>query len=717
MRVTIFGGGIAGLTAAHELAERGFTVQLVERASTPDGSGVAVGGLARTQPARLPLPVARARLDAAARGAPPDEALPAAPSAVDDRAHAVVPGEHGFRFFPAFYRHLADTMRRTPLDDGRTAHDRLVPVPRSLFVRPGAAPAMLRRERPRSVEELRRELSEWLRAVGFGARDAAFYLLRLLRYVTSAPARRAREYEALSWWDFLTRRRLDEPDAGTLPYGDEALAFLRHTPRALVAMDPVHSDARTQGNILVQLLRDPLAGEGPVDAALDGPTSDAWLTPWRRWLERLGVRFFHGRLVELTVGDDRRVGAIVEPEHPGALDGYEPTSDYTVVALDLVGAQRATERLAAWGRERGVDVGVAAAVQPFALEVPAPDGSTQRRHPERETGVAPWDRLQTLTGVQLYFGHRVELARGYVYYTRSPWALTSFAQSFRWARPPIVARDGYLALHSVDVGELPRAAWGLSKSALVDEVLRQMREALPGPIPSPIAFHVDDFLEYDSDRLVRNRAPYLINIAGDWARRPGTPPVDPRRPSTEAAPPLRTPVVWQPDGGGYAVHFDQVVFAGTWLRTFTRLTSMEAANESARHVVNAILAHADARLGAGEPPSTTALPDGALRPTRLGDLCAIWDPEEHELPDLALVRALDEELLARGLGHLFDLLDLDALPEALAPDEPDPIGALLRHLGELVDRELLDGGADVGGDALRPGVLSLVELLRAHLAA
>src|SRR5688572_33208970 len=33
--VTIFGGGIAGLTAAHELVERGFYVQLIEQASDP----------------------------------------------------------------------------------------------------------------------------------------------------------------------------------------------------------------------------------------------------------------------------------------------------------------------------------------------------------------------------------------------------------------------------------------------------------------------------------------------------------------------------------------------------------------------------------------------------------------------------------------------------------------------------------------------------------
>ena len=43
---------------------------------------------------------------------------------------ALVPGEHGFRFFPSFYRHLFDTMARTPvfqdqsrsLESGRCSH-------------------------------------------------------------------------------------------------------------------------------------------------------------------------------------------------------------------------------------------------------------------------------------------------------------------------------------------------------------------------------------------------------------------------------------------------------------------------------------------------------------------------------------------------------------------------------------------------------------------
>ena len=78
-RVVVLGGGVGGLSAAHELIERGFEVTVYE---TRDRAG----GKARS----MPVP-------GSGSGGRPD-----------------LPGEHGFRFFPGFYRHLPDTMRRIP---------------------------------------------------------------------------------------------------------------------------------------------------------------------------------------------------------------------------------------------------------------------------------------------------------------------------------------------------------------------------------------------------------------------------------------------------------------------------------------------------------------------------------------------------------------------------------------------------------------------------
>ncbi len=71
----MLGGGVAGLTAAHERAERGFRVIVVEPK--------ALGGKARS----IPVP-------GSGSGGRGD-----------------LPGEQGFRFFPGFYKNIPDTMR------------------------------------------------------------------------------------------------------------------------------------------------------------------------------------------------------------------------------------------------------------------------------------------------------------------------------------------------------------------------------------------------------------------------------------------------------------------------------------------------------------------------------------------------------------------------------------------------------------------------------
>jgi uncharacterized protein with NAD-binding domain and iron-sulfur cluster len=77
------GGGAGrrsrGLTAAHEVADRGFDVTVLERRA-------AFGGKARS----IPVP---------GSGTAGREDLPA---------------EHGFRFVPGFYRHIPDTMAPIP---------------------------------------------------------------------------------------------------------------------------------------------------------------------------------------------------------------------------------------------------------------------------------------------------------------------------------------------------------------------------------------------------------------------------------------------------------------------------------------------------------------------------------------------------------------------------------------------------------------------------
>jgi uncharacterized protein with NAD-binding domain and iron-sulfur cluster len=107
IKVAVLGGGVAGMSAAHELAERGFSVDVYER------QPVYVGGKARS-------------VDVPHTG-------------TDGRPD--LPGEHGFRFFPGFYKHVTDTMKRIPYGNNpQGVFDNLVESTRVLMARTGQPP-------------------------------------------------------------------------------------------------------------------------------------------------------------------------------------------------------------------------------------------------------------------------------------------------------------------------------------------------------------------------------------------------------------------------------------------------------------------------------------------------------------------------------------------------------------------------------------------------
>ena len=75
----------------------------------------------------------------------------------------------------------------------------------------------------------------------------------------------------------------------------------------------------------------------------------------------------------------------------------------------------------------------------------------------------------------------------------------------------------------------------------------------------------------------------LVPIVGVSPKRPGSDPWNPHGSSWTTRPTeasrledLERRNVWQARHGGYQVHNNSVVFAGTWNKTFTRMTSMEA---------------------------------------------------------------------------------------------------------------------------------------------
>ena len=168
-----------------------------------------------------------------------------------------------------------------------------------------------------------------------------------------------------------------------------------------------------------------------------------------------------------------------------------------------------------------------------------------------------------------------------------------------------------------------------------------------------------------------NRTPLLINVPGQWAHRPGV--LNPRAIDLPTIGPGET----GPEPVFYNISNRRWVAAGTFMATTTRLTSMEAANESARHAVNAILYQLV--LGPGA--------DYSAQGRMFADWAEIWDPEKHELDELEPLKRLDQKLVEEGLPHVMDILGVvdgvDALPMHGQPSQ-DPMAnvmQLLQHAG------------------------------------
>jgi uncharacterized protein with NAD-binding domain and iron-sulfur cluster len=128
-KVCILGGGVAGMSAAHELIERGYEVEVFEKNKTY------AGGKARS-------------VDYLGRDH----------GAVGSNQSQPLPGEHGFRFFPGFYKHVIDTMKRIPFTttDGRkqTVFDNLTPTSRIMMARYGMEPIVTVASFPRKLSDI-----------------------------------------------------------------------------------------------------------------------------------------------------------------------------------------------------------------------------------------------------------------------------------------------------------------------------------------------------------------------------------------------------------------------------------------------------------------------------------------------------------------------------------------------------------------------------------
>ena len=240
IRVVILGGGVAGMSAAHELVERGFEVVVLERRYIP-------GGKARS--------VKVTHDDAGASGHQLAH-LAKGKGTIDHR----LPGEHGFRFFPGFYRHVVDTMRRIPSFDGRPVADHLVPTTRLAITQYRKPTFVVPTIFPHTPSDAGVLLRDILAAFGpitdLTPDELAFFGARLWQILTSCRERRLAEYERIDWWDFVDADERSKSYQKFLAIG---------LTRSLVAAKARRASTRTIGDIFVQLMLTVLDPTGGID--------------------------------------------------------------------------------------------------------------------------------------------------------------------------------------------------------------------------------------------------------------------------------------------------------------------------------------------------------------------------------------------------------------------------------------------------------------------
>ncbi len=555
-RVAVFGGGVAGLSAAHELVKRGYEVEVYEARR-------ALGGKARSQPLAGTGTMGRKDL----------------------------PGEHGFRFYPAFYKHLIQTMSEIPLDaanpGGRTVADNLKACGEAGIGMEGMGLVEFLRQRPSATFDVMRMLDLFFGKLRVDLRDMARFGTKILRYMSSCRARRAEAYEDTSWWGFL----------GGDSYRHDFQRYIRAVPRIMVAMDPQRGSARTIGDISMQLMADYNNDGGHNDRTLMGPTTEAWIAPWQTYLESCGVKFHVGKPV-LGFDFDARAGRITGAR----VEGEAVKADAYVLAVPL---------------EAAVEL-VTDAMADFDPELAKLREVRQRRLADAsEVAAEGSDKmLDWMVGLQFFLREDVPLLAGHVFYPDSPWALSSISQAQFWKASGLF-RDRYGdgrvgGVLSVDISDWNRNGVLFNKPAkrcTAEEIRMEVWEQLKRGLNLPgkqiledaqvACWNLDQDIEFSADGSVvpANRSLLLVHPPGSWRLRP----------TAETG-------------------VENLVLASDYVRTETNLACMEGANEAARQAVNALLRQ-----------------DGYTGPA-----CKLWELEEDAMFDRA--KWLDQIAYTKGRG-------------------------------------------------------------------
>ena len=363
-KVIILGGGVAGMSAAHELAERGFDVAVYEARNIP-------GGKARS----IPVP------DSGKNG------------------KKELPGEHGLRFFPGFYRHINDTMKRIPYKNNpQGVFNNLVEATRLSIPRFDKEGLTLPAKTPTNITEVKLLVNAFLQLISgqviLEEGELEFFAGKIWQLITSSKERRIGEYEKIDWWTFV------EADRFSLEYKN---LLAKGLTESLVASKAKLASTKTVGDIFLQLLLDLVEPTVSTDRLLNGPTNEVWIEPWLAHLKTFGVDYYFDRLVtSINYADGKIESATIRDLN--SKEQYEVKGDYYIAALPVEVMARLIVK-----------------------------SELERYDPTLKNVGILAKNTAWMNGIQFYLKEDVPITSGHVLLVDTPWALTAISQKQFWS--------------------------------------------------------------------------------------------------------------------------------------------------------------------------------------------------------------------------------------------------------------------------------------------
>jgi 15-cis-phytoene desaturase len=508
-KVVIIGGGIGGLSAAHELLERGFEVEVYEKNSIP-------GGKARSMDVK----------DSASGNNRP------------------LPAEHGFRFFPGFYSHITDTMKRIPYKQNPNGvFDNLKNIELSMGFLNNAKPTELRMQLGKNIDSLYKQFTlSWdLEKFKIPQDELEFYFQRLWQFLTSSKKRLINEYEKISWWDFIEAKNKSTAYKNYLGKG---------MTTQLVASRPQHASARTVADVGLRLILDSFRLGKTADRVLNGPTNTVWINPWLEHIKNLGGLYFtNHELSSIELTDSKVSEVSITDMHKSRT--FKVKADYFVLALPVeVITKYLSPKLLAAAPEL---------VKLYQLQ----------------------NSVSWMNGIQFYLSKELNLIDGHLSFLDSEWAISGIQQTNRiWDEFDLTTSgNGQVkAILSLAISDWDtpgsmynKPARDCSREEIAAEVIHQIKTGFNQSTAEfneelIIRWYLDpDISESETNPYKhKNAEPLLVNLVNTWHLRPNA-----------------------------YTSIPNMFLSADYVRTNTDLATMEGANEAARRAVNEILKHTE----------------------------------------------------------------------------------------------------------------------------